>query len=201
LGHQISANGQDDTLLDLAIEPLNRAISLGYRVIYLCNYRSAKLEEAIAQLCDGFTVTRHDFGECRSLGNSAGRLSHGNRKDNRDRGSEAIWEIRKEPHIETADPICGWSEETHIDLQIYMCVSELNQLQSQGVARGTLTSAARSSGTTRQSYFYPAGGGKPVYVPVSAVAAMAADIARGDRVVKLEKAIALLEQARQLISE
>jgi DNA N-6-adenine-methyltransferase (Dam) len=104
-------------------------------------------------------------------------------------------------HIETADPICGWGEETHIDLQIYMCVSELNQLQSQGVARGTLTTAARSSGTTRQSYFYPAGGGKPVYVPVSAVAAMAADIARGDRVAKLEKAIALLEQAGQLLSE
>jgi hypothetical protein len=93
LGHQISANGQNDTLLDLAIAPLKRAIGLGYQTIYLCNYRSSKLEEAIDQITAGYTVTRHDFGECRSLGNSAGRLSHGNRKDGRKRGSEAIWAI------------------------------------------------------------------------------------------------------------
>jgi hypothetical protein len=201
LGHQISSNGQDDTLLDLAIEPLNRAISLGYRTIYLCNYRSDKLEEAIAQLCDGYTVTRHDFGECRSLGNSAGRLSHGKRKDNRDRGSEAIWEIRKKKHRRAVDSLCFSSDQTHIDSQIFLCASEINQLQSEGVARGSLSSSARSSGTTRQSYFYPAGGGRAVYVPVNAVAAMAADIARGDRAVKVERAISLLEQARQLLSE
>jgi hypothetical protein len=93
LGHQISANGQNDTLLELAIAPLKRAIELGYQTIYLCNYRRAKLEEAIDQITAGCTVTRHDFGECRSLGNSAGRLSHGKRKDGRKRGSEAIWEI------------------------------------------------------------------------------------------------------------
>jgi hypothetical protein len=155
LDHQISGAGQTDTLLNLAIAPLKQAIELGYQTIYLCNYRSAKLEEAIEQLTSGFEVTRHDFGECRSLGNSAGRLSHGKRKDNRAKPVEAIWEIRasvgetdnlqkapESPSPILPEPVfCSSNEQptekksVNLALQLIDALSEeVDQLKADGIA-------------------------------------------------------------------
>jgi hypothetical protein len=94
-GHAINYMGQFDPVFDLAIAPLKRAIELGYRKIHLCNYYSPQLDRAITELTADYNVMGFEIGECRSLGNSAGRLTHGNRKDGRERPIEMIWEIRK----------------------------------------------------------------------------------------------------------
>lgn len=92
-GHAINYMGQFDPVFDLAIESLKQAIALGYSKIHLCNYYSPQLEQAIAEVTGGYSVAMHTIGECRSLGNSNGRLTHSDRKDGRDRPVEVIWEI------------------------------------------------------------------------------------------------------------
>ncbi len=154
-GHAINYTGQIDPVFDLAIDPLKQAITLGYRTIYLCNYFSPQMEQAIADLTNGYSVIRHDMGECRALGNSNGRLIHGQRKDGRDRPVEAIWEIRFSGGSNSSLPKSSESASifasessfgrsipqppeneicTHIEAAIAACSLEVDRLRSEGVA-------------------------------------------------------------------
>ncbi|MGL5064985.1 MAG: hypothetical protein ACRC62_33880 [Microcoleus sp.] len=88
----------DEPTLKLSTESLEMAIELGYEAIHLCNYWSERLVDDITQILAGtsYHVTWHMMGKCGALGNSAGRLEHGERVDGRERPIEWIWEIQRE---------------------------------------------------------------------------------------------------------
>lgn len=91
LGHVPSKVGT----LELAIDSLELGLSKGFPVIHLCNYYSPDLEERVRELAAYYRrpFMAYPMGRCKALGNSNGRLTHGERVDHREKPEEIIYEF------------------------------------------------------------------------------------------------------------
>jgi hypothetical protein len=96
--HKTGTTKMSEPTLELSTKPLLMALELGYTDIHLCNYWSDRLASDVQDILAGtsYNLTLHPMGKCGALGNSAGRLEHGNRQDGRDRPIEWIWEISRD---------------------------------------------------------------------------------------------------------
>jgi hypothetical protein len=94
-GHKIGTHGQHDYTFNLAVEPLEMAMRRRFPWIQLCNYDSDRLDSAVQKLArqHGYCVAVRVMGVCGALGNSNGRLEHGDRRDGRSRPVEVVWEL------------------------------------------------------------------------------------------------------------
>lgn len=95
--HKITTQDGNDETFRLAIDSLKAGLERGFSSIAICNYFVPRLHAAIAKLVADadYSYSMFHMGRCDALGNSNGRLKHGNRMDGRARPTEIIYRIER----------------------------------------------------------------------------------------------------------
>jgi hypothetical protein len=95
IGHKVTGDGREETYR-LAVEPLREGLSRGFPHVHLFNYYSSELDADVTRLAYelGYLCDRRMLGKCSALGNSNGRLVHGERVDKRPAPIECVWVFR-----------------------------------------------------------------------------------------------------------
>lgn len=95
MNHFVTTEARENTFR-LATDSLELGCKRGFLKIDLCNYYSDRLNDVVYLLADlyDYSVEMTTVGVCGALGNSNGRMIHGERRDLRERPIEVVWTLK-----------------------------------------------------------------------------------------------------------
>ncbi len=95
INHRVTTDAREQTFA-LSVDSLELGCKRDFPKIELCNYYSDRLNSEVFRLADqyGYSVEITTVGVCGALGNSGGRLIHGERRDLRERPVEVVWTLK-----------------------------------------------------------------------------------------------------------